>query len=122
MEKKIDLRFNNNIPTWDSLKVGNSDFNESFPQIKIKMEVYDLDLNDMIYSCELSIKGRYYYSHGSQNFEFENINKIVIKDCDNDNKKLIYNELRNNKENIKKMFENNILSTWNSSLFDSLFS
>lgn len=122
MEKKLDLRFNNNIPTWDSLKLGNSEFNESFPELKIKMEVYELNINIMIYSCELYIKGRYYYSHGSQNFEFENINKIVIKDCDNDNKKLIYNEIRNNKENIKKMFENNILSTWNSSVFDSLFS
>jgi hypothetical protein len=101
MENKYIIKFNNVIPTLDSLKFENSGTNTSYPNITIIMDVYEKDKLDLIYSINLKIKG-HYYCCGSHNFEYENndIERTIIKDCNNTILNDIYDELNNNYTNI----------------------
>ena len=64
--QQIDIKFNNNIPTWELFK--NLGVQQAFPKIIVIMEVFSV--NEMIYSVQYKIEG-HYYCCGSQNFEFE---------------------------------------------------
>ena len=114
MINKYEIKFINNIPTWDQLSFENSGTNESFPKLNILMEVYEN--NKIIYSILLDIDG-HYYCCGSKNFEFDKINKTIIKKCEEDIMDNIYTELENNYSNI---FKNTVLNIWVTRIFEEL--
>jgi hypothetical protein len=111
---KYEIKFNNNIPTWDKLSFENSGLNQSFEKINIIMEVYEN--NELIYSVILEINGNYYCC-GSKNFEFDEIKKTIIKNCNNKLLKNIYYELQNNHKNI---FKDTVLDIWITRIFEQL--
>ena len=103
MENKYTIKFNNKIPTWESLKFENSGNNKSYPTIIINMEVFEKDEEKdiLIYSVMLKFEG-HYYCCGSQNFEYDDnkIEKTIIKNCDDTILDYIYDDLNKNYINI----------------------
>jgi hypothetical protein len=114
MTNKYEIKFNNNIPTWNELSFENSGTNQSFPKLNIFMEVYEK--NNLIYSIILDIDGNYYCC-GSKNFEFDKVNKTIIKQCTQDIMNNIYIELQSNYANI---FKDTVLDIWITRIFEEL--
>ena len=96
---KYKIKFDNNVnvPTWDELTFEKLNSNMAFIDFDIFMEVYEND--ELIYSIKLKING-IYSCCGSRNFEFDIIDRQIIKDYDDI--KLIHDELLNNYNNIFK--------------------
>ena len=115
--QQIDIKFNNNIPTWELFK--NLGVQQAFPKIIVIMEVFSV--NEMIYSVKYKIEG-HYYCCGSQNFEFEenDIEKIIVKDCDESIKNLIFEEIQKQSKGIKDTFNDTILSIWKTRVLNIL--
>jgi|DEB19_MinimDraft_3_1074340.scaffolds.fasta_scaffold98614_1 hypothetical protein len=115
--EQIYIKFKNNIPTWELLK--NLGVQQAFPKIIIIMEVFSA--NEMIYSVQYKIEG-HYYCCGSQNFEFEenDIEKTVLKDCDGSIKNLIIEEIQKQSKCIKDNFNDTILNIWKTKILNIL--
>lgn len=114
MEQIYNIVFDNKIPTWEEMKIDNYKNNETFPEIEIFMMVYKKE--KVIYSIKLKIKG-HYYSCGVNTFEFDKIEKIMVKKCDYSIVKSIYNELKNNYKNV---FDNSLLDFYKTEIFEYL--
>lgn len=113
MTNKYKIDFNNNIPTWNELL--NLGVNLAYPKININMNIYDKD--ELIFSLKLYIEGIYSCS-GSVNFEFDKVKLDIIKDCDNETKDLIINEIQTKYDDIKNMLKGTILDIWNIRIYD----
>lgn len=112
MNNKYKIVITHNVPTWDSFQ--NSGINESYSKIEILMKVYKKSKSTDIYSIKLVIKGNY-HRVGSKNFEINEINKKIIKDCDD--KDSIYKELQNN---YKVFFKNTVIYNSITNIFEEL--
>jgi len=117
--EQIDIKFKNNIPTWELFK--NMGVERAFPKITIIMEVFSASANEMIYSLQYKFEG-HYYCCGSQNFEFEekDIEKTILQDCDGSIKKIIIQKLLNQSKSIKDIFNDTILSIWKTRILNVL--
>ena len=109
---KYKIEFDNNVPTWDELTFEKINSNMAFLEFDIFMEVYEND--KVIYSIKLKING-IYYCCGSINFEFDIIDRQIIKDYDDI--ELIHDELLNNYNNI---FKDTVLKNWKFKICDEL--
>ncbi len=116
MTSRYDIKFNNNVPTWDELSFENSGTNQSFHKLNILMEVYEKD--ELIYSILLEIFGNYYCC-GSKNFDFDKVNRTIIKECELLDELIddIYSELQNN---YRTIFKDTVLNIWITRIFEEL--
>ena len=115
MTNKYEIKFNSNVPTWNELSFENTGTNQSFIKVSIFMEVYEKD--KLIYSIILEIINGNYYCCGSKNFEYEQVKKTIILDCEPKLLNDIHSELQNS---CRYIFKDTVLDIWTTRIFEQL--
>lgn len=113
MINNFSFDIKHNVPTWESFKIYG--IQRAFPIIYLKIKV--IENRDLIYFTELKINGNYYCC-GSCNFEFDEIEKEIIKDIDGKKLELILPELENY---LKNELKETLLNMWISRIMNCLY-
>jgi len=107
-----------NVPTRELFKT--LGIQQAYPKIKISMEVYTTKMQELLYSIELNINGNYYCC-GSCNFEFDTIERTIIKDIENLTIFTEFNKfIENNETKIKHFFKETLIDIWHHRIFPHL--
>lgn len=111
---KYNININHDCPLWDSfIKYG---VTQAYPLIYVYMNIYEE--NKVIYEIDLTVYGNYYCCG---HFRYDEIQKNITTDCDENIKIEVYDKLNNEQyDEIKNVFHKSLLDGYVDRLLEYL--